>query len=287
MPRPYCMRLLSGGRRGRLWHRGGHVWRCRRRRPRWNWPPTVCRAAALEALHAVGKASAACRGRRCVKHGGRVLANAWRLRSGVDGPLPLEALGAVSKAAAAARRRHHDRRRVASGVGGRAGAVYGGLAREAWGAAQSTSPRRRECGRLVSAGRRHLARQLLLRGKDAAALAATDDRLQLDDALDVRRRRHRVVIARARHARRGRAVERRLAREAIGAAGKGGRESAGRSGAGHALRRRGVTLAQRAALLLGGRRVGRWRRQARCGVVDATVAREAAGGGAAPRVLLL
>ena len=91
--------------------------RCRRRL-RYSSPSTVCCAAALESLHAVREASAARHGRRCVKHGGRVLADARRLRGGVDGPLPLEALGTMSKAAAATHRRHHYRRRVASGVGG-------------------------------------------------------------------------------------------------------------------------------------------------------------------------
>ena len=131
-----------------------------------------------------------------------------------------------------------------------------------------------------------MARQLLLRGKDAAALAAADTRLQLHEPLDLIVHLG-VVLARARHARSGRAIERRLAREAAGAARKGGRERAGRGGAGYALRRCGITLAQRAALLLGGRRVGQWRGASCRGVVDAAVAREAAGGGAAPRVLPL
>ena len=233
------------------------------------------------------EAAAARRGLRCVEHGGRVLADARRLRSGVDGSLPLEPLTSVSKAAAAARRRHHDRRRVASGVGGRESVVDGRLTREAWGATQPAPTRRCERGRrVVLARRRDLARQLLLRGKDAAALAAADTRLQLHEPLDLVVHLG-VVLARARHARSGRAIERRLARKAAGAARKGGRERAGRGGAGYALRRCGVTLAQRAALLLGGRRVGQWRGASCRGVVDAAVAREAAGGGAAPRVLPL
>eukprot|EP00964_Phaeocystis_antarctica_P112937 scaffold77054_cov62-Phaeocystis_antarctica.AAC.1 len=80
---------------------------------------------------------------------------------------------------------------------------------------------------------------------DAAAQAAADARLQLDETLDLVVHLG-VVLARARHARRGRAVERagRRAREAVGAAGEGGllrpRKTPRRSPGLATRRRRGV-----------------------------------------------